>query len=485
MPQFHFINFFSSQLKLGIGEADTSIDIGVDSAELLPELPAENEIRLTLWDGQQSPEIVAATTNDLTGIITVVRGKEGTTAKAWGAGTQVICTLTAEIVNAALAAYWDINAALGDTFMPKAGGTFSGPPIWATSPTLSGHLANKGYIDLLVAERLSRGGGTMLGAINMGLNKITNMALGVADNDAATVKNIIDALAAFEPDFEDVPAHVHVIGDTTGLVTALDARLVLANNFSDVPNKPLARSNLGVSEVLVGSIVDYPGIRLPSKYLWANGAAVSRVTYATLYEVLTATSTANITSGSAILGAVPESFVGLGLEGAPIEGTGIPAGATIVSVTSNSITISANATVSGTGVAIRILPYGVGNGTTTFNIPDRRGRVGAGRDNMGGTSANRVTKPDAYTINGINGDILGASGGHEVHQITTAQLASHAHPGVNRGGSGASDQTDSGSRWNYIVPPTLNTSTDSVGSDDPHNNMQPTQITNAIIYTGV
>lgn len=36
--------------------------------------------------------------------------------------------------------------------------------------------------------------------------------------------------------------------------------------------------------------------------------------------------------------------------------------------------------------------YGVGDGSTTFNLPDLRGRVLAGIDNLGGTAANRLQK---------------------------------------------------------------------------------------------
>jgi microcystin-dependent protein len=57
--------------------------------------------------------------------------------------------------------------------------------------------------------------------------------------------------------------------------------------------------------------------------------------------------------------------------------------------------------------------YGVGNGTTTFNLPDYRGRVGAGQDDMGGVSADRITAG----IAGFDGDVLGASGGDQrLHQ---------------------------------------------------------------------
>jgi microcystin-dependent protein len=60
--------------------------------------------------------------------------------------------------------------------------------------------------------------------------------------------------------------------------------------------------------------------------------------------------------------------------------------------------------------------YGVGDGTTTFNLPDYRGRVAAGQDDMGGTSADRITA----AVSGIDGDVLGASGGDE-------RLHAHTH----------------------------------------------------------
>src|SRR3990167_8716026 len=47
--------------------------------------------------------------------------------------------------------------------------------------------------------------------------------------------------------------------------------------------------------------------------------------------------------------------------------------------------------------------YGVGDGSTTFDLHDLRGRVVAGKDDMGGTSANRLT--DAVTES-LNGDVL-------------------------------------------------------------------------------
>ena len=53
--------------------------------------------------------------------------------------------------------------------------------------------------------------------------------------------------------------------------------------------------------------------------------------------------------------------------------------------------------------------YGAGNTTTTFNIPDLRGRVPAGKDNMGGTAAGRLTS----AVSGVSGTALGSSGGSQ------------------------------------------------------------------------
>src|SRR5262249_55268975 len=52
------------------------------------------------------------------------------------------------------------------------------------------------------------------------------------------------------------------------------------------------------------------------------------------------------------------------------------------------------------------------------NIPDLRGYMLAGKDDMGGSAANRITNGGS----GIIGTTLGATGGLETHTLTTAQL---------------------------------------------------------------
>ena len=77
--------------------------------------------------------------------------------------------------------------------------------------------------------------------------------------------------------------------------------------------------------------------------------------------------------------------------------------------------------------------WGNGDGTTTFNIPDLRGRAMFGADNLGGTAANVLTGTGGAA--GING-ALGSSGGAQSVTLTTAQMPSHPHPGnTNEAGS--------------------------------------------------
>jgi len=109
-----------------------------------------------------------------------------------------------------------------------------------------------------------------------------------------------------------------------------------------------------------------------------------------------------------------------------------------------------------------------------ITLPDGRGRVVAGKDDMGGSTASRITNAGA----GIVGTTLGVAGGSQTHTLTTAQLASHAHGDTTYffAGGGTIDTTGGASAFS-----TGSGSTSAAGSGDAHNNTQPTLILNKII----
>lgn len=77
-------------------------------------------------------------------------------------------------------------------------------------------------------------------------------------------------------------------------------------------------------------------------------------------------------------------------------------------------------------------------GAASFTVPDLRGRAVFGRDNMGGTPANRLTSG----VSGVDGTTLGAVGGdqrlHAHNHTATVNDPTHAHslPNYNNANSG-------------------------------------------------
>ena len=135
-----------------------------------------------------------------------------------------------------------------------------------------------------------------------------------------------------------------------------------------------------------------------------------------------------------------------------------------------------------------VIGYTYGGSGSTFKVPDIRGRVVAGQDDMGGTSANRLRSG----VNGtLNGDTLGAAGGNEVHTLTIAQMPSHNHTGVVQQRedfnptTGTRTQTPlgfgdtRGGNRSSASPLDIN----NTGGGQSHNNVQPTIILNYIIKT--
>ena len=118
--------------------------------------------------------------------------------------------------------------------------------------------------------------------------------------------------------------------------------------------------------------------------------------------------------------------------------------------------------------------YGSGDGSTTFNLPDLRGRVAAGVDNMGGSAASRLTS----TTMSPNGNTAGATGGSQTHTLTDAEVPATAiNLQMDTTGSGSNGNKPAAGGNGYAVNGTGSTVN---GGGQPHNVTQPTLLMNYI-----
>ncbi|GAB3125945.1 Gp37-like protein [Glaciibacter psychrotolerans] len=99
--------------------------------------------------------------------------------------------------------------------------------------------------------------------------------------------------------------------------------------------------------------------------------------------------------------------------------------------------------------------YGVGNGSTTFNLPNHNGRVGVGYDG-GQTEFNA----------------MGKTGGAKTHQLTAAEMPSHAH-GITAYFEGTTGGLQTVRRSDNASGSGTPLTTTSAGNNAAHNNLQP------------
>lgn len=194
----------------------------------------------------------------------------------------------------------------------------------------------------------------------------------------------------------------------------------------------------GVGAMPVGSVTAFAGATAPSGWLFCVGQEVSRTTYAAL---------------DAVLGTTYGAYT------------------------------------NGSGSA----------GTTHMRLPDLRGRVIAGPDNMNGTSdQGRLSKAGANRL------VLGGTIGLDGVILAIVEMPAHDHNGAT-GAEGAHSHTYSqateSAAWNVtsggvtLLTGTSTQGTGSVGNHQhaiasqgggtSHLNVQPSLMMNSIIYTGV
>lgn len=253
-----------------------------------------------------------------------------------------------------------------------------------------------------------------------------------------------------------------------------------------------------------GEIRPYAGPIAPSGWLFCYGQQINRTTYAAAYAALVHTATVTVNTGTDRV-----NWTAHGLhEGDPIiitATTTLP-GSTfdplsqrhyVHDPTANDFQLYAydasieDITSAGSGtITAWCAPWEdngtgmVGNGTTTFTLPDFRGRVLAGNSYMGGTVNTRLYG-NAFSDAPPR---LGEAGGEADHLLTVDEMPSHTHTfgvdvpysaGTSGDGALGFDNNDpSGGPLN------LYGETDSTGSDQPHSVVQPTALVNYIIFVG-
>jgi microcystin-dependent protein len=247
-----------------------------------------------------------------------------------------------------------------------------------------------------------------------------------------------------------------------------------------------------------------PAKATPPGWLYEDGRAVSRTTYANLFNVLCfnlGAATVTVASPGVVTcnGHMLQNGDGLYFTTTGTLPTGLSPNTWYyaTAVTANTFQVAAsrttgigegnaatltpgaaiNTTAAGTGThTVFACPWGLGDGSTTFNVPDRRGSVPMGADSIGGSALRGVIPTYCPPA-------LGSLVGEIYHTNTVNETPWHGHasyPGV--AGfvySGAQNNAGLGIQpGGWVVNATQGT-----GGSWAHNNLQPCTQTAWIVKT--
>lgn len=307
------------------------------------------------------------------------------------------------MINQRIARYFNMTRRLPQVAIAVFFSLLLSQPAWAQSASLLPN-AQQQFIGPTGAPYAS-------GTIDMYVpNTSTRKSTWTTSSQATQNTNPIVLNAAGRATIYGVGSYRQVLKDANGL-TVWDAVTTAPSTGT------AAAATSGAGDFLaLGTIVAIAGFTAPTNYLMTYGQAINRVTYSGAMDAITIVSSAGCTSASVnITGIADTSQMRIG---APIEASCLSPGTTVAAITgSTSINVSVAAVSSGT-TTIRVFPWSNGDGSTTFNLPDLRGRVLPGADGIGGVVANRLTN----TFYGAVATAPGVSGGAQSRAILQANL---------------------------------------------------------------
>lgn len=206
---------------------------------------------------------------------------------------------------------------------------------------------------------------------------------------------------------------------------------------------------------------DYWGVTLPAGYVWASGKTIGN-----------ASSNGTERANADTL----DLFTVLWNAG-----------------TNTSLPIYTSAGVLSTRGASAAVDFAANKAIAT---PDKRGRASVGKDNLGGTAANRLTTGGS----GIDGTVIGSGGGLQIVTLTQTEMPVHTHVDVGHnhgqiidnatsaiygetgaGPAGAGVFVSSATRKSTWFTATGAANNANSGSGGPHQNTQPSIVCNYII----
>lgn len=279
------------------------------------------------------------------------------------------------------------------------------------SPTsLTEPVTKKDLEDLALA---SSSGSILPGSItepDFATGAVSTRAL--ADNSVTTIKILNSAITSAKIGTGEVKTSNILDNNVTfAKLPTISNNTVLGNvsgstgAVAEVSLSALVLALLSGSTALVptGSILPYAITKAPSGYLICDGSAVSRSTYSSLFNVLNPSLNVTFNTGTNAVVWVAHPFVVHDRVIFTTSGS-LPSGITantvyyvktiidgnnftLCSTPGGSVlTLSGSPTGTHTGQAVG---YGLGDGSTTFNIPDYRGEFLRGYDFSRGVDTNR------------------------------------------------------------------------------------------------